>query len=557
MLIALAVSNIIFAAVIIFILLRLRSKIARAGAELLEPLCERTETLRRALEQRFADATADMAQRVERTKGELRQETTDRLNIGFGEVRECIEKQLSSGRDEQSRTMNSTVGRLENKFSELQWATEEKLELFATRQAASQGQARQELGMSLGQTAEMLKKELMDLTSQTRDSLLGTRSELGQTLSTSAETLKREVSLLSSQTSARLDGIRASTEHQLEAFSDRQSLSLAQARKELGESLERNSSTVKQELTTLIGQTAQSLDGIRCEVDRKLSTISDQVTVKLDQNMKEGFKQFEKVQEHLRAAEEQLKNVSVVGSSINDLNNLLKLPHLRGRFGEASLERLLADFLPAHMYELQASAGPDGSGRADAIIKFPERALPIDAKFPREQVLPLFESSDPAELAAARGQFARVMKEQGKRVAGYIHPENGSTDMALMYLPSETLYMETVLNGELSEWLNKLRVFPVSPNTLIVTLQAIQMVFKMYEFAKSYERATEELRKAQAAFGYFEKQFDRIGTSLVSAQEAYEVARGHLNRYRNRVTNLAGDEQSHVLENGTGENPEA
>src|SRR6185437_5347152 len=183
--------------------------------------------------------------------------------------------------------------------------------------------------------------------------------------------------------------------HQLEAFSDRQSLSLAQARKELGESLERNSSTVKQELTTLIGQTAQSLDGIRCAVDRKLSTISDQVTVKLDQNMKEGFKQFEKVPEHLRAAEEQLKNVSVVGSSINDLNNLLKLPHLRGRFGEASLERLLADFLPATMFEMQCSV--NGGGRVDAMINFPDRRLPVDAKFPREQVLAFFEESSEAQ----------------------------------------------------------------------------------------------------------------------------------------------------------------
>jgi len=42
-----------------------------------------------------------------------------------------------------------------------------------------------------------------------------------------------------------------------------------------------------------------------------------------------------------------LRNVGVVGQSINELNNLLKLPHLRGQFGEAELSRLLADFLPA------------------------------------------------------------------------------------------------------------------------------------------------------------------------------------------------------------------
>ena len=77
------------------------------------------------------------------------------------------------------------------------------------------------------------------------------------------------------------------------------------------------------------------------------------------------------------------KKVGEVGASINDLNNLLKLPHMRGRFGEESLERLLADFLPAHMFDMQAAAG-QGRERADAVIHFPDRDLPIDSKFPQK-----------------------------------------------------------------------------------------------------------------------------------------------------------------------------
>ena len=298
---------------------------------------------------------------------------------------------------------------------------------------------------------------------------------------------------------------------------------------------------LKLEIAALTSQMRDGMDSVRSEIDQKLLSITNQVQNKLDQNIKEGFAQFEKVQQHLLAAEEQLRNVGAIGASINDLNNLLKMPHLRGKFGEASLERLLQDFLPAHMYELQASPGADISGRADAVIKFPERNLPIDAKFPREQVLALFGSSDPGALDTARIEFARVMKEQARRIAAYIRPESGTTDMALMYLPSETLYMEAILNGDLSEYLNKMRVFAVSPNTLIVTLQSIQMVFKMYEFAKGYERATEELKKAQSAFGYFEDRFEDIGKSLGKAQQAYEVARGHLTKYRNQVVNLTGE----------------
>src|SRR5271156_1665936 len=288
--------------------------------------------------------------------------------------------------------------------------------------------------------------------------------------------------------------------------------------------------SLKLEIAVLTTQTKDSIEGIRADVGDKLAAITNTVQVKLDQNIKDGFAQFEKVQSHLNEAQEQLKNLGVIGASINDLNNLLKMPHLRGRFGEQGLERLLEDFLPRHMYDLQASPGGEGSGRVDAL-----------AKFPREQVLALFETNDPQALDAARVEFERVMKEQAKRIAGYIRPEAGTTDMALMYLPSETLYMEAVLNADLSNWLNQRRVYPASPNTLIVTLQSIQMVFKMYEYAKGHERATEELKKAQNAFGHFENQFEALGKSLSKAQDAFEVAKGHLTRYRNRVTNLTGE----------------
>src|SRR5882757_6842101 len=299
--------------------------------------------------------------------------------------------------------------------------------------------------------------------------------------------------------------------------------------------------TLKGQLDLLTTQVRDSLGGIRGEIDGKLIAITERVQEKLDQNIKDGFAQFEKVQQHLSSAEEQLKNLGVIGASINDLNNLLKMPHLRGRFGEESLERLLEDFLPRHMYELQKSADKDSRARPDATIIFPDRRLPIDAKFPREQVLALFESSDPQALEAARIELRRVMKEQARRIAAYIHPEAGTTDMALMYLPSETLYMEAVIDSEVSEALNKLKVYPVSPNTLIVTLQSIQMVFNMYEYAKGHERATEELKKAQNVFAHFENKFEALGKSLAKAQEAFEVAQGHLSRYRNRVTGITGE----------------
>jgi len=389
--------------------------------EALTRLANQSELLSQTLSGQFAAATADMAARLEQTKGDLRQQVADRLGDGFTAIGSAVEQQMLAGRREQAERLTDV---------------------------------RTELTSSLALTTSQLKSEFAGLNQKT----------------------------------------------------------------------------------------AQSLDSIRDRVDARLLAITDQVQQKLDQNIKEGFAQFEKVQQHLKAAEEQLREVGALGHSINDLNNLLKLPHLRGQFGEASLERLLSDFLPAHMFEMQAQV-PEGGGRPDAMIQFPDRRLPIDAKFPREQVLALFESNVESEIEEARHELIRVMKVEAKRIKAYIQPEHGTTDIALMYLPSETLYMEVIRNRELADWLNQQHVFPVSPNSLLMTLQTIALVHKWYEVASRFEKSRLELAKAQKSFDFFQGQFENVGKSLSKAQEAFDKAQTHLKTYRGRVTVLSGQEQ--------------
>jgi DNA recombination protein RmuC len=384
---------------------------------------------------------------------------------------------------------------------------------------------------------------LTDQTEALQKTLSGQFSAMNVDIATRLEQTKGD---LRQQVSDRLEGgfglIRSAVEEQMLAGRREQAQGLTEARTELSSSLALTTSQLKTEFDHLNEKTVQSLDSIRDRVDAKLLAITDQVQQKLDQNIKEGFAHFEKVQQHLKAAEEQLREVGALGHSINDLNNLLKLPHLRGTFGEASLERLLADFLPDHMFEIQTSL-PDGGGRPDAVINFPDRRLPIDAKFPREQVLALFESTVEAEIEEARHEFVRVMKAEAKRVKTYIQPENGTTDIALLYLPSETLYMEAIRNRELADWLNQQHVFPVSPNTLLMTLKTIALVHKWYEMAGRFEKSRVELAKAQKSFDFFQNQFDNVGKSLNKAQEAFETAQRHLKTYRGRVTVLSGQEQ--------------
>ncbi|RYZ63957.1 MAG: DNA recombination protein RmuC, partial [Proteobacteria bacterium] len=254
------------------------------------------------------------------------------------------------------------------------------------------------------------------------------------------------------------------------------SANAAKLNSESQERLERALFQNRSELQAGLARSSESLEkrfqSLEKQVSDRLEKIGQNVETKLNENLKEGFKHFEKVQEHLQAAEIKLVQLGQVGDSITSLNQLLKLPHLRGSFGEATLERLLADFLPAHSYTLQAQIQPGSTERVDVAVHLGRQTLPIDAKFPREQVLPLFESGDPAAIEVARKNLADFIRSQSRSIAEkYIKPEHGTTDMALLFLPSETLYFEVIRNGKLFEDMAKLRVFPVSPNTLAMGLQ--------------------------------------------------------------------------------------
>lgn len=314
-------------------------------------------------------------------------------------------------------------------------------------------------------------------------------------------------------------------------------------RTELGEALQNTRLELGQGMAQTTQLLEQKVGGIDSRLDARLGELSKGVQDKLEKNLKEGFTHFERVQEHLKFAGQQLQNLSFVGQSINDLNNLLRLPHLRGNFGEATLERLLSDLLPVSGFELQYRVVPNSMERVDAVIKYPKQVLPIDSKFPREQVLPLFETQDPAKLDAARTSLGEVMKNLARQIREkYIHPEHGTTDMALLFVPSETLYFEMLRNVKLSETLGKLRVFAVSPNTLAVTLHAISIARDYYEMAKGVEKTIAEVKRAQKHFENFEQRFEDVGKHLKRSSEAFDTAATHLDRYNGAVQRLSGVE---------------
>ncbi len=330
-----------------------------------------------------------------------------------------------------------------------------------------------------------------------------------------------------------------------ESTSEKLQKTQIEASERLERALAHNRSELAQGLLSTTETLAVRFHALETQVSERLTKIGENVEEKLNANLKEGFQHFEKVQQHLASAELKLQELNQVGRSIQDLNSLLKLPHLRGSFGEATLEKLLADFLPVGSYETQYAIVPGSPERVDAIVKLARQILPIDSKFPREQVLPLFESNNPADLEQARKALSDFVKGEARDIAKkYIRPEHGTTDMALLFLPSETLYFEVIRNASLFDELSKLKVYPVSPNTLAMGLHSVSVAQEYYEMARGVEKTIEDVKKARRNFDHFEKKFEEIGRGLKKAQEAFETANTHLTRYESSVYRLVGEQEA-------------
>jgi len=108
----------------------------------------------------FQRANLDMAERVEKMKGDLRADLSGQMQQGLNGVRETVEQQLSQGRNEQAQRLGDAVKLLEQKFEALKSATEAKLESSSQQQGKVLNDSRMELTASLSKMTEQTGKEL-------------------------------------------------------------------------------------------------------------------------------------------------------------------------------------------------------------------------------------------------------------------------------------------------------------------------------------------------------------------------------------------------------------
>jgi len=265
---------------------------------------------------------------------------------------------------------------------------------------------------------------------------------------------------------------------------------------------------------------------------------------------------FGDVRERLGELTQRMKDIQEVGKNISSLQELLHAPKFRGGFGELLLERLLADILPADSYSLQYKF--KGGETVDAIIRIGEKLVPIDSKFPLEDFERII-TAEPEEQAALRKQFTRNIKKHIDAVTRYILPDESTFDFALMYLPAENIYYETIIRGTgendlFSYSLNK-KVVPVSPNSFYAYLQVIVQGLKGLHFEKAAGEILGYIKRLQSDFDDFQDDYEVMGGHLCHAANKYDEASRKLARFGDKLR-LTGETPAEKLSEGDSGTPD-
>ncbi len=300
---------------------------------------------------------------------------------------------------------------------------------------------------------------------------------------------------------------------------------LEQLRDKNDEKLESIRRTVENRLESLQKDNADKLEKMRSTVDEKLQGT-------LEKRLGESFKM---VSDRLEQVHKGLGEMQGLASDVSDFKRVLTNVKTRGTWGEVQLENLLEQVFIKDHYEKQVMVKPGGRDVVDFAIKLPDKSnakgfiyLPIDAKFPLEDYQRLVvaqEKGDSVLVEAASKALVNRVKLEAKSIKEkYINPP-GTTDFAMLYVPTEGLYAEILRSPGLFEMLQSTyRVTIAGPTTIAAILSSYQLGFRTLAIAEQTGQVWELLTTIKGEFGKFGDLLDKTRDKLVQATNTIDSA---------------------------------
>ena len=223
------------------------------------------------------------------------------------------------------------------------------------------------------------------------------------------------------------------------------------------------------------------------------------------------------------------KNVVDVKEQLGKLTDVLANPKQRGILGEYFLESLLKNIFQPNQYQCQYRF-KDGEA-VDAAIFVKEKIIPIDAKFSLENYNKILEEKDGFKREKLEKAFKQDLKTRIEETAKYIRPEEGTMDFAFMFIPSEGIYYDLLINQiggiksntyDLIEYAFKEKhVIIVSPTSFYAYLQTVLQGLKALQIEESAQKIIKKVENLQKHLLNYDSSLQKLGNNLSTTVNTY------------------------------------
>jgi DNA recombination protein RmuC len=234
------------------------------------------------------------------------------------------------------------------------------------------------------------------------------------------------------------------------------------------------------ETTVRIDAMREMLASRQAELQRAVNERLDSVTHHLNQSMtttrQSTAESLQKLGERLAVIDSAQKNITDLASQVTSLQNVLSNKQQRGAFGQGRMELIIRDGLPKGCYEFQFTLS--NRSRPDCAVFLPDqRPLVIDAKFPLEAVTAFRDAKSEDERKQAGARLRQDLARHVSDIAQKYLIPGETQDLALMFVPSESVYAE--LHDGFEDIVQKAfraKVVIVSPSLLMLAIQVVQQI---------------------------------------------------------------------------------
>jgi len=285
------------------------------------------------------------------------------------------------------------------------------------------------------------------------------------------------------------------------------------------------------------------------ELARRLDSRLEDSQRNISDTMRSQFGQIKDITESLVRLDETNKQVINFAEQLQNLQDILKNPKQRGVLGEYYLESVLKNVLPPGGFKMQHSFS--NGEIVDAIIYLgKEKILPVDSKFSLENYNKIIEEKNPIEKEKLEKAFKQDLKNRIDETSKYIRPEEGTMDFAFMFIPSEAIYYDLLINQvgavkastrDLVEYaFQQRKVIIVSPTSFMAYLQTVLQGLRglqIEESAKEIKKRVEELGKHLLNYDQY---MQKLGNTLQTTVNHYNIASKEFKKLDKDVLRISG-----------------